>query len=257
VIRKINQLFGFEQAVTLATFFVCAALYLPVCYWLEAIARDNFHQFQHRRAMDAAAMANQLLDCNAFEKIVTIGMIDLPKHFLPYNSKVQISMDYYSKIGRRYTAPYVEEGFTRRQASQILDTYGDTECTAWAIMMDYKGFGPWHMTKYSEYLTGDLDYDLVHSRNQKIWVNWIDRIAASKGHPVEYVRQPMGEKQFFVAAEMKILDKPWGYFIIGYTPEQIERYIPNFKTPAMLCVFTTAFVVKFFIFFMRRKKDHD
>ena len=257
LIHKISDFFGLEQFFTIIFFLVCSLLYLPVVLVMDSVAITYFHKFQYQRAMDGAEMANFLIDyIDSFEPLRRMSIQEVYNEMvLPIDKpNVKITDEYYQKIGVRWTARYVDDPYASQLAQKILDIYGTKQCVSWALMINKNGYAPWHMTKYSKTLTGDLKTDQISSRHKRIWSDWVEKINNSKENtPIEYIRQPQGELQYVVAAPMKLLDKHWGYFMIGYTPEQIAEVVPNYKTLAIIVCFITALIAKFVITVSMRK----
>jgi methyl-accepting chemotaxis protein len=89
---------------------------------------------------------------------------------------------------------------------------------AYAGAVDDHGYFPTHNRKFSQPLTGDTEYDLVHNRTKRIFD---DRIGARCGsHTQPYLLQTYkrdtGEVMHDLSAPIMVGGRHWGGFRIGY-----------------------------------------
>jgi methyl-accepting chemotaxis protein len=89
---------------------------------------------------------------------------------------------------------------------------------AYAGAVDDHGYFPTHNRKFSQPLTGDADYDLLHNRTKRIFD---DRIGARCGaHTQPYLLQTYkrdtGEVMHDLSAPIMVRGRHWGGFRIGY-----------------------------------------
>jgi methyl-accepting chemotaxis protein len=89
-----------------------------------------------------------------------------------------------------------------------------------SLCVDSNGYAPTHNSKFSEKLTGNADYDMVHSRDKRIFNDHTGTRAAkntSKFLLQSYVRDT-GEIVNDLSMPVTVNGKHWGAFRIGFDP---------------------------------------
>ncbi|MBL8446116.1 MAG: hypothetical protein JNJ44_01745 [Zoogloeaceae bacterium] len=87
-----------------------------------------------------------------------------------------------------------------------------------SIAADVNGYVPTHNVKFSEPLTGDRDYDLVHNRTKRVFRDRVGRVCGGHEDPwkLQIYRRDTGELMFDMSAPVYIRGQHWGCFRIGY-----------------------------------------
>lgn len=90
---------------------------------------------------------------------------------------------------------------------------------AFIVLTDNNGYVPSHIRKYSQPLTGDYQYDLVHSRTKRLFNDRTGLNAArnTKKYLLQTYQRDTGEFMNDLSLPIYINDKHWGAVRIGYT----------------------------------------
>ncbi|MBA5603752.1 methyl-accepting chemotaxis protein [Duganella sp. FT3S] len=89
---------------------------------------------------------------------------------------------------------------------------------AYAGAVDDHGYFPTHNRKFSQPLTGDKDYDLVHNRTKRIFDDRIGTRCGSHTQPflLQTYKRDTGEVMHDLSAPIMVRGRHWGGFRIGY-----------------------------------------
>ncbi|MBA5637594.1 methyl-accepting chemotaxis protein [Duganella sp. LX20W] len=89
---------------------------------------------------------------------------------------------------------------------------------AYAGAVDDHGYFPTHNRKFSQALTGDMEYDLVHNRTKRIFDDRIGARCGSHTQPflLQTYKRDTGEVMHDLSAPIMVRGKHWGGFRIGY-----------------------------------------
>ena len=106
--------------------------------------------------------------------------------------------------------PAVQEAILQRHQS-----------IAYAGAVDVNGYFPTHNKKFSEALTGDYEYDLLHNRSKRIFNDRTGSRCGSHTQPflLQTYKRDTGEVMHDLSVPIYVNGKHWGGFRIGYRSE--------------------------------------
>jgi methyl-accepting chemotaxis protein len=100
---------------------------------------------------------------------------------------------------------------------------------SYAGAVDDHGYFPTHNRKFSQQLTGDLDYDLVHNRTKRIFDDRIGARCGSHTQPflLQTYKRDTGEVMHDLSAPIMVRGRHWGGFRIGYRSDAATTAAPE------------------------------
>ncbi|SAI04778.1 methyl-accepting chemotaxis transducer [Bordetella ansorpii] len=101
----------------------------------------------------------------------------------------------------------------------------DLPWLAYAGAVDDRGYFPTHNRKFSQPLTGDYDYDLVHNRTKRIFTDRTGSRCGSNTLPflLQTYKRDTGEVMHDLSAPIYVNGRHWGGFRIGYRSAEAVR----------------------------------
>ncbi|WP_022670119.1 hypothetical protein [Hippea alviniae] len=148
---------------------------------------------------------------DTFEKAISDGVIteeDLwDRNYVPIeNTNPQKYNTKFTDFAKEYIQPIEDEILKKHKKF------------AFAIIVDDNGYAPAHNSIYDKPLTGDYKKDLIGNRSKRIF-NDFTGISAAKNtrkYLLQSYPRDVGVLMFDISSEIKLRDKHWGAFRIGF-----------------------------------------
>jgi len=96
----------------------------------------------------------------------------------------------------------------------------------YALTVDRNGYLPTHNRQNQQPLTGDYDYDVIHSREKRMYVNnetEIRRSSNTEPFLLQTYLRDTGEVLNDLSLPIFIRERHWGAFILGVSPEELQK----------------------------------
>jgi hypothetical protein len=121
----------------------------------------------------------------------------------------------------KFTTDY--DSYADRDLPKVLNAHLGMEAdTIYAVLSDRNGYIPTHNLKYNQPVTGDLEKDLINSRQKRIYADKIGLTAARslKTYLIQSYRRDTGQFLTDLSIPVIIDGKHWGAIRIGYLRDE-------------------------------------
>jgi signal transduction histidine kinase len=255
-----------KVAVVSSTLFVAVAVIATI--WGLRYAEQRYEEDLKERVSELAVVgANQsrelLLDAvdkghvtvsELFsETYRKIGLEEFRSSYVRTGDQARITDDYLRLLMDRVVEEDVDEYYRYHTvydqipllmdgALQIEEPFLEVANIDFALMVDRQGYAPFHHVANSRPLTGDLETDIIGNRTKRIW---LATGRSQRPEEVAYVThlRESGEPYLTVLVPIRLNDRHWGAFVIGYRATEIGLAVSTMRRQATLAILSTVILV--------------
>ena len=156
-------------------------------------------------------------------KYTTLSPKILREKYTNLNKNVPTS--YYNKVNPKYGVAYIDNSAFIPMTQIIVDEFSQTiNGVSLVVIMDKNGQVPITTSNYSQKLTGNLDYDIIFSRQKRKFVTAIDVFNNIPDEKYVSMVSEAGEDLELYFEKITFKDAQQGYFIIAAPIGHLKDY---------------------------------